>query len=88
MTGTVLCGVFATAALSISPETPLGNPGLLEGNPGQVLTQIYGIAVTLLWSGAITVILLKIVGALIPLRASQEEEREGLDISLHGEALQ
>jgi ammonium transporter, Amt family len=88
MTGTVLCGVFATAALSVSPEMPLGNPGLLEGNPAQVLTQIYGIAVTMLWSGAITAILLKIVGALTPLRASQEEEREGLDISLHGEALQ
>jgi ammonium transporter, Amt family len=88
MTGTILCGVFATAALSVSPDIPLGNPGLLEGNPAQVLTQIYGIAVTMLWSGAITVILLKIVGALTPLRASQEEEREGLDISLHGEALQ
>jgi ammonium transporter, Amt family len=88
MTGTALCGVFATAALSISPETPLGNPGLLEGNPVQVLTQIYGIAVTMVWSGVITVILLKIVGAFTPLRASQEEEREGLDISLHGEALQ
>jgi ammonia channel protein AmtB len=34
------------------------------------------------------VILLKIVGVLTPLRASQEEEREGLDISLYGEALQ
>jgi len=65
-----------------------GNPGLLEGNPAQVLSQLYGIAATLLWSGVITVILLKIVGALTPLRASQEEELEGLDISLHGEALQ
>ncbi len=39
-----------------------GNPGLLEGNPAQVLSQLYGIAATLLWSGVITVILLKIVG--------------------------
>jgi ammonium transporter, Amt family len=67
---------------------PHGNPGLLDGNPAQVLSQLYGIAATLLWSGVITVILLKIVGALTPLRASQEEELEGLDISLHGEALQ
>jgi Amt family ammonium transporter len=88
VTGTLLCGVFATAALSVSPATPAGNPGLLEGHPLQVLTQLYGIAVTLAWSGGITVILLKIVGALTPLRASHEEEREGLDISLHGEALQ
>jgi len=88
MTGTLLCGVFATAALSVSPEMPGGNPGLLEGNPAQMLSQIYGIVATMLWSGIITVILLKIVGVLTPLRASQEEEREGLDISLHGEALQ
>jgi ammonium transporter, Amt family len=86
--GMTLCGVFATAALSISPATPNGNPGLLEGNTLQILIQIYGVAVTVLWSGAITAILLKVVGALTPLRASQEEEREGLDISLHGEALQ
>lgn len=88
ITGTILCGVFATTALSISPQTPSGNPGLLEGNGAQVVTQIYGIAVTMAWSGIATVILLKIVGLLTPLRASQEEEREGLDISLHGEALQ
>jgi ammonium transporter, Amt family len=88
MTGTILCGVFATAALSVSPGAPSGNPGFLEGNPAQVLIQIYGIAVTIAWSGIVTAILLKIVGALTPLRASQEEEREGLDISLHGEALQ
>ena len=88
ITGTFLCGVFATAALSISPETPGGNAGLLEGNAAQVLTQAYGIAVTMGWSGAITALLLKITGVLMPLRASQEEEREGLDISLHGEALQ
>lgn len=88
ITGMILCGVFATATLSASPETPSGNPGLLEGNPAQVLTQVYGIAVTVAWSGILTAILLKVVGVLTPLRASQEEEREGLDISFHGEALQ
>jgi Amt family ammonium transporter len=88
MTGTFLCGVFATAALSISPENPSGSSGLLEGNAGQLAIQIYGIAVTMAWSGAATAILLKLVNVLTPLRASQEEEREGLDISLHGEALQ
>jgi len=86
--GTLLCGVFATAALSISPATPVGNPGLLEGHPVQVLTQLFGIVVTIAWSGGVTLILLKIVGALTPLRASPEEELEGLDISFHGEALQ
>jgi Amt family ammonium transporter len=88
MTGTLLCGIFATAALSISPETPNGSAGLLEGNSGQLAIQIYGIAVTMAWSGAVTAVLLKLINVLTPLRTSQEEEREGLDISLHGEALQ
>jgi len=88
ITGTLLCGVFATAALSVTPEAPAGSAGLLEGNAQQVLTQIYGIVVTIGWSGIVTAILLKVTGALMPLRASQEEEREGLDIALHGEALQ
>ncbi len=86
--GTLLCGVFATAAISISSDTPAGYSGLIEGNAHQVLVQVYGILATVIWSGALTAILLKIVGALTPLRATKEEEREGLDIALHGEALQ
>jgi Amt family ammonium transporter len=88
ITGTLLCGVFATAAVSISPEVPAGYAGLLEGNGGQVLTQLYGIVVTIAWSGVVTAILLKLVALLVPLRVSKEAEMEGLDISLHGEALQ
>jgi ammonium transporter, Amt family len=81
ITGTLLVGVFASAAIG-------GSSGLIEGNPGQVLIQLYGIAVTLLWSGAATFVLLKAVGALVPLRVSLQQELEGLDISQHGEALQ
>jgi Amt family ammonium transporter len=81
ITGTLLVGVFASAAIG-------GSSGLIEGNPGQVLIQLYGIAVTLLWSGAATFVLLKVVGALAPLRVSLQQELEGLDISQHGEALQ
>ena len=81
ITGTLLAGVFATAAIG-------GTPGLLEGAPKQVLLQLYGVAVTLAWSGGVTFILLKLVGAFVPLRVSQQQELEGLDISQHGEALQ
>jgi ammonium transporter, Amt family len=88
ITGTLLCGVFATAAVSISPEVPAGYAGLLEGNGGQVLTQLYGIVVTIAWSGVVTAVLLQLVALLVPLRVSKEAEMEGLDISLHGEALQ
>jgi Amt family ammonium transporter len=62
--------------------------GLLEGNPGQLLTQLYGVVATAAWCGAATFGLLRLVGWLVPLRASTEDEIAGLDISLHGEALQ
>jgi ammonium transporter, Amt family len=88
LTGTLLAGVFATAAVSISPDTPAGNSGLLEGNARQVLIQLYGIGVTIVWSGGITFILLKLVELIVPLRVSKQNEIEGLDVTQHGEALQ
>jgi ammonium transporter, Amt family len=81
LTGILLVGVFATASIG-------GTSGLIEGNPRQLLIQLYGIAVTLAWSGGVTFILLKLVSAFVPLRVSREHEMEGLDISQHGEALQ
>ena len=87
-TGTLLAGVFAVGALSASPETPGGVHGLLEGNPQQVVAQLYGIVVTLVWSGALTFVILKVIGAVVPLRVKHEDEVMGLDVSLHGEALQ
>jgi len=87
-TGTLLAGVFAVGALSVSPEMPQGVRGLLEGNPHQLVAQAYGVIVTGLWSGALTFIILKAVGALVPLRVRQEDEVMGLDVSQHGEALQ
>jgi Amt family ammonium transporter len=77
----LLCGVFATASIG-------GTAGLLEGHPQQVLIQLDGIAVTLVWSAGVTHALLKLVGIFVPLRVSREQEMEGLDITQHGEALQ
>jgi ammonium transporter, Amt family len=81
LTGILLAGVFATASIG-------GTSGLIEGNPQQLLIQLYGVAVTLVWCGGVTYILLKLVSAFVPLRVSREHELEGLDISQHGEALQ
>ena len=81
LTGTILAGVFAVAAV--------GNTGgLIEGNSRQVLIQLYGVAVTLAWSGIATLVLLKVIGFFLPLRVREEHERIGLDVSLHGESLQ
>jgi Amt family ammonium transporter len=87
-TGTLLAGVFAVGALSATPEAPAGVPGLLEGNPHQVVAQLYGIVVTLVWSGVVTFVILKVISALVPLRVKQEDEVTGLDVSQHGEAIQ
>jgi len=85
--GTLLAGVFAVGALSAAPEVRGGLHGLLQGNPQQVVAQLYGIVVTLVWSGALTFVILKVIGALVPLRVRQEDEVTGLDVSLHGDAL-
>ena len=85
--GTLMAGVFATASLSVSPETPAGIAGLLEGNPAQLGIQAIGVVVTTLWCIAGTWVTLKLVGFVTSLRASPDEEREGLDVALHGEAL-
>jgi len=88
LTGTFLAGVLAVGALSASPELPGGVSGLLEGNPRLVLTQIFGILVTLAWSGIMTFVVLKLIGAIVPLRVRHEDEVMGLDVTQHGEALQ
>jgi Amt family ammonium transporter len=88
LTGTLLAGVFAVGALSASPQLPGGVHGLLEGNAHLLLAQVYGVVVTVLWSGAVTFIILKLVGAAMPLRVRTEDEVMGLDVSQHGEAVQ
>nr|WP_244521130.1 ammonium transporter [Bauldia litoralis] len=79
--GAILTGVFAVEAIG-------GTPGLLEGNPAQVGTQIYGILATILWSVVASFIILKVVDVIVGLRVSKEVEVEGLDINLHGEVIQ
>jgi ammonium transporter, Amt family len=87
-TGTLLTGVFAAAVISASPESPAGFSGLIEGNPRQILVQLYGVVAVAIWSGVISYVLLKVIGLLVPLRVNQQSEIEGLDLTQHGEALQ
>jgi Amt family ammonium transporter len=79
--GTILAGVFAVAAVG-------DTSGLLEGNPRQVLIQLYAVVATLAWSGVVTFALLKAINVFVPLRVREEDERIGLDVTLHGESLQ
>jgi len=80
LTGAILTGVFASTSINTTA-------GLLEGNAGQVMTQIYGVLATVIWCGVVTFIILKIVDAIVGLRVSRDTEIEGLDINLHGEVV-
>jgi len=79
--GAVLTGVFAMESIG-------GTAGAIEGNIGQVGIQLWGIAATIIWSGAATFVILKVIDMIIGLRVTKEQEIEGLDINLHGEVVQ
>ena len=78
--GALLTGVFAQKALNSA-----GNDGLLFGNPGQLGVQAMAVVAAMVYSGAVSFILLKIIGAVVPLRANAADESVGLDLSVHGE---
>jgi len=79
--------VFATAAVSIDANTPNGLPGLIDGNPRQLMIQLIGAAVTVAWSAIATALILKLVGFVTALRVTPEAEQMGLDVTLHGESI-
>jgi Amt family ammonium transporter len=81
--GAVLTGVFATKAIKGGDDAV----GLIDGNAGQVLTQIYGCAATIVWCALATFVILKVIDVIVGLRVEQEQEIEGLDINLHGETV-
>jgi Amt family ammonium transporter len=78
--GAILTGVFASKAIG-------GTAGLLEGNAAQVKLQLIGIGVTLFYTAIVTYIILKVVDLITPLRATDANERDGLDLSQHGEQI-
>jgi Amt family ammonium transporter len=79
--GALLTGVFAVTAVNSVGK------GLIDGNPGQVGTQLVAVAATWVFSGVATFIILKLVDAFVGLRVPEEDEVIGLDASQHGEAV-
>ncbi len=78
--GALLTGVFAAKSIG-------GTAGALEGNIGQLWIQFQGIAFTILWCAIATAAILKVIDLAIGLRVNEEDERQGLDQSLHGESV-
>lgn len=78
--GAVATGIFASTAINSA-----GAEGLIYGNPALVVNQLTAIVAVLAYSFVVTVIILKVLDAVMGLRVNDEEELEGLDISQHGE---
>jgi Amt family ammonium transporter len=81
VTGALLTGIFAEKAIN-----EFGNNGLLFGNPGQLGVQLIAVLITAGYSFAATFILLKVINYFSQLRVSKSEEKQGLDLAVHGEA--
>jgi Amt family ammonium transporter len=74
--GALLTGVFADVAVNEL------------GKDGSIMTQAYGVIVTIVYTAVATAIILYVIKALVGLRPSEAAEEEGLDITLHGETVQ
>jgi ammonium transporter, Amt family len=72
--GALLTGVFASKEIS--------------GADGSVITQLWGVGSTVIYGFVVSFILLKVIDMTMGLRVTEEQEREGLDISLHGERVE
>jgi Amt family ammonium transporter len=71
--GALLTGVYASKEIS--------------GSSGSLLTQLWGVGATLIYGFVMSMIILKVIDLTIGLRVTTDQEREGLDISLHGESV-
>ena len=85
--GALLTGVFAAPSLGGLGVYDYVANKVADGYSigGQVWIQLQGVLVTIVWSGVVAFIAFKLIDLVIGLRVSEEEEREGLDISSHGE---
>lgn len=82
--GAILTGIFASS--TINPVFGAGKPlGLLEGNAHQLLNQLTGVAIAWTLSIVGTLAILVVVDKTIGLRVTEDVEREGLDLTQHGE---
>ncbi len=80
-------GILGALGTGVLMAPSLGGVGYAEGVTmgGQVMKQAIAVGTTLVWSGVISLVLYKIIDATIGLRVPEEKEREGLDITEHGE---
>ena len=85
--GAILTGVFADPALGGTGvyDYVLNKVGDYDMT-AQVISQLWGVGTVIVWSGVVSLVAFKLVDMVIGLRVPEEEEREGLDITSHGES--
>ena len=87
--GALLTGVFHAQSLGGPGMVPDWTTAAMATNPDGILAQVWiqakGVLLTIVWSGVVAFIAFKIADLTVGLRVTEEQEREGLDISAHGE---
>ena len=79
-------GIVGALGTGIFVSPALGGVGVDDYSMmGQVMTQATGVLVTVAWSGIVSFVLFKLIDATMGLRVTEEDEREGLDTTTHGE---
>ena len=80
MFGAIATGVLATSAIQPAYK------GLIDGNPGQVVTQLLAVGATVGYAVVATFVIIKVVDLILGIRVSATSEEAGLDLAVHGEA--
>ena len=84
--GAILTGVFVSPALGgVGVYDYVGNTVAAYDTVTQVTSQLWGVGVSVIWSGVVSFIAYKLVDLTIGLRVTEDDEREGLDLTAHGE---
>src|SRR5262249_46557122 len=82
-------GIVGALLTCVFPLEQYGaTPGLIGGNAAQMINQVEGVAIIFVYDAIVSLIILKVLDAIIGLRVSADVEREGLDLALHGETVQ
>ena len=77
--GAIATGVLATSAVQASYS------GLIDGNPGQVVTQLIAVGATIAYAVVATFAIVKLVDLILGIRISARDEEMGIDLAIHGE---
>jgi Amt family ammonium transporter len=79
MFGAIATGIFASSSIQSTFK------GLLDGNPQQLLTQLIAVGATVAYAVVATLVIVKVVDAVLGIRVNTADEAAGLDLSVHGE---